>query len=72
MRYQDYPHTFAALRRHLPSIDKIKPSHGGALAVINTVRNEVGLDPLNLDDLVIATLGRIESQLSTEKTDENE
>ena len=67
MQYSDYPHTLAAIKRHLPSIEGIRPSHGGAMAVINTVRAESGLSPLDIDELVLATLGRIEDTLDTSK-----
>jgi hypothetical protein len=65
MQYSDYPHTLAALKRHLPSISDIRASHGGAIAAVNSVRNEVGLPPINIDELVLATLGRIEDKLAT-------
>jgi len=47
----------------LPSIAQVRPSHGGALTVINTVRKEVGLPPIDIDELILATLGRIEDKL---------
>lgn len=70
MRYSKYPHTFAALRNQLPSINSVRPSHGGALAAINTVRHQVGLPPLDIDELVLATLGRIEDKLNAQGTEE--
>ena len=64
MQYSDYPHTFAALRRHLPQIAAIAPSHRGALVAINTVRKEAGLSPLDIDELILGTLGRIEDKFN--------
>ena len=69
MKYSDYPHTLALLKKQLPSITQIRPSHGAALAVINTVRTEVDLPAIDIDELIMATLGRIEDKIATDAPD---
>ena len=77
MKITDYPHTLAALQKHLRGAEKVRPSHGGFIRALNKVREEVGIQPIDIDELVLATLGRVEdkinekAQVGTEARPEN-
>ena len=64
MKLADYPCTLEALRQEYRQIEALTPTHRGFIDALNKVRVKAGLAPINLDELVIATLGRVEDKLN--------
>ena len=63
MKITDYPKTLELLQKEIRSIASIRPSHGGFMAALNKVRIGQGLNAIDLDELVLATLSRVEDKL---------
>lgn len=66
MKITDYPKTLAAISKHLRGAENITPSHGGFIRALNVVRQEVGIQPIDINELVLATLGRVEDRIDEE------
>ncbi len=70
MKITDYPKTLELLRKEVRAIASIKPSHGGFMSALNKVRASQGLNAIDINELVLATLSRVEDKLDA-KQDED-
>jgi hypothetical protein len=64
MNLEDYPETAKAMRSKFYTFDTIPPKKDGFIEVLNKVRADLDLQPIDLNELVIATLGRVEDRLN--------
>ena len=60
----DYPKALAALKAVQPQIESINIGHRGAISALNVVRQKAGLPVLSVNDLIMATIPRLEDKLN--------
>lgn len=63
---RDFPRTLAELKTVEPLIEKLPMDHRGAIAAVNKIRVKYGLNPLNVADMITATLARVEEKINAE------
>lgn len=66
MNIIDYPKAHARLKAKYSQFDNIRVDSSYAITVINQVRVELGMGEINISDLIISTLGRIEDKINKE------
>ena len=60
----DFPKSLAALKAIQPQIQAIGMDHRGAISALNVVRQKAGLPVLSVNDLIMATIPRLEDKLN--------
>lgn len=71
MTLSDYPLTMKALKGVQPQMELIRLDSQAGINALNEVRNNAFLPTITVEELLLATMGRLEKQLesSSNKTD---
>ena len=64
LKLTDYPNTALLIEKYLKQAERIRPSHKGFIAALNKVRVDVGIQPIDINELILATLGRVEDKIN--------